>query len=82
MELGCHGRSCAPFVIDLITDGNDHFEATITPSIRTLPGLQDTVQGQFARAAANLLQPVVPPARLRAAKMVAAASGRAAGPGH
>jgi hypothetical protein len=42
---------------------------SITPSICALPGVQETVQGQFARAAANLLQPVVPPARLRAAKL-------------
>jgi hypothetical protein len=85
-----HGRSCARFVINLISDENDHlggaFHGTIgpsiTPSVSRLPGLQDTVQGQFAGAAANLLQQVVPPARLRATKMVAPASRRAAGPGH
>jgi hypothetical protein len=33
---------------------------SITPSLPALPGLQETVQGQFARADANLLQPLVP----------------------
>jgi len=78
------------FVTDLISDENHAFEAhphgtigrSITPSIRALPSVQEKVQSQFARAAANLLQPVVPSARLRAPKMVAAASGRVAGSGH
>jgi len=46
---------------------------------RSLPGLQGEIQDlTFSRAAANLLQPVMPSACLRGAQMVETASGRAA----
>jgi hypothetical protein len=82
--------TCADFVTGVMSDeihrigASDDSRSTrrATAQNCAVPGLQREVQDQSPRPVANLLRSVLPSARLRATKMVEAASRRAARTGY